>query len=180
MFNPCNNQSAIGNLVKTPELKQWGSGTLFCDFTLGINRPGEDAGTDFVRVRVKGNSAKALVQYGTPGRLIAVSGTHRQETVEHAGKAFHVSHLETIGFKFLDKKPGTNEVQAQDSGDAPWTEDAPVVKAAPKAAKPQLPAKAAPVPTQVGKAAPKAEPAPAKAGKQKVKVVSFSDDDIPA
>lgn len=188
MFNPCNNQSAIGNLVKTPELKQWASGTLFCDFTLGINRPGEDAGTDFVRCRLKGKAAQALAQYGTPGRLIAVAGSHRQETVEHAGKAFHVSHLETIGFKFLDKKPAGANVEIEETGDAPWEEDAPVVKAAPKAAKPQLPVKtavkAAPVPTPVGKAARpavvQAAPVPAKAGKQKVKVVSFSDDDIPA
>jgi len=193
MFNPCNNQSAIGNLVKTPELKQWASGTLFCDFTLGINRPGEDAGTDFVRCRLKGKAAQALVQYGTPGRLIAVSGSHRQETVEHAGKAFHVSHLETIGFKFLDKKPAGANVEAEEAGDVPWEEDdAPVVKAATKVAKPQAPAKvpakapakAAPVPTPVGKAARpavvQATPVPAKAGKQKVKVVSFSDDDIPA
>jgi single-stranded DNA-binding protein len=192
MFNPCNNQSAIGNLVKTPELKQWASGTLFCDFTLGINRPGEDAGTDFVRCRLKGKAAQALVQYGTPGRLIAVAGSHRQETVEHAGKAFHVSHLETVGFKFLDKKPATAEAEAEVAGDVPWDEDdapvAKVTKPAAKAAKPQpttkTAVKAVPVPTPVGKAARpavvQAAPVPVKAGKQKVKVVSFSDDDIPA
>lgn len=172
MFNPCNNQSAIGNLVKTPELKAWASGTNYCDFTLGINRPGEDAGTDFIRVRVKGNAAKALVQFGTPGRLIAVSGTHRQETVEHAGKAFHVSHLETIGFKFLDKKPTAAVVEVEE--EAPWEDDAPVIKVGTKAA-----GKAAAT-APASKAAAKAAPAPAKAGKPKAKVVGFSDDDIPA
>ena len=160
MFNPCNNQSAIGNLVKTPELRTWASGTTYCDFTLGCNRPGEDAGTDFLRVRIKGKAAEALVKWGTPGRLIAVAGSHRQETVEHKGEAFHVSHLETVGFKFLDKKPAA-EPAAVVADNAPWTEDVPVTKAA----------EAAPAKAET-KAAAKA---PAKKGKS----IPFSDDDIP-
>ena len=164
MFNPCNNQSAIGNLVKTPELRTWASGTSYCDFTLGCNRPGEDAGTDFLRVRVKGKAAEALVKYGTVGRLIAVAGSHRQETVEHKGEAFHVSHLETVAFKFLDKNPAAAPVKAAD--DAPWTEDVPVTKTVAKAA-----AKAE------TKAAPKTAP---KAAAKKGKSIGFSDSDIPA
>jgi len=164
MFNPCNNQSAIGNLVKTPELRTWASGTTYCDFTLGVNRPGEDAGTDFIRVRVKGKGAEALVKYGTPGRLIAVSGTHRQETVEHAGKAFHVSHLETIGFKFLDKNPNAAKAEVKAEEPAPWEDEAPVTKVAAKPAAKKTEAK----------------PATKPAAKGKGKSIPFSDDDIPA
>jgi single-stranded DNA-binding protein len=160
MINPCNNQSAIGNLVKVPELRTWASGTSYVDFTLGCNRPGEDAGTDFLRVRVKGKAAEALVKYGAVGRLIAVSGSHRQETVEHKGESFHVSHLETVAFKFLDKKREDVPAAAV-ADDAPWTEEAPVTKT-------------------VAKAPVKAETKNApKAAAKKGKTVGFSDDEIP-
>ena len=174
MFNPCNNQSAIGNLVKTPELRTWASGTTYCDCTIGVNRPGQDAGTDFLRVRIKGKAAEALVKFGTPGRLIAVAGTHRQETVEHAGKAFHVSHLETVAFKFLDKKPAVAEVEAEEDM-APWEEDeAPVAKAAPKAA-----VKPAAKPVAKAVAKPEVKQVAKTVTRGKVKPISFSDSDIP-
>ena len=65
----------IGRLTKDPELKNVGANnTANTRITLAIDRPGKDAGTDFINVSVWGTQAENVCKYLSKGRQVAVEG----------------------------------------------------------------------------------------------------------
>lgn len=167
VMNARNIQIATGNIKAAPsQVKYFGeNNTPYCDFVVCCDRGfTKEDGADFIKVRLIGKHAENAVKFGATGRLVTVSGTHRQYTTEYNGAPFHVSFLETWQITFLTAPP-----KPSSGGDAPFapfeTEDLSEAPAKPtaKAAKP---------------AAKAVKAAPAKAAKGKT-ISSFDPSDIP-
>lgn len=67
--------TGIGRLTATPELRQTQSGRSVCNYTLAIDRPGKDAGTDFLRCVCWEKTAEFAAKYLTKGSKVAITGS---------------------------------------------------------------------------------------------------------
>ena len=80
-----NRVEIIGRLTTKPELRYTSSNIAFCRFTIAINRPKREDGTqeaDFIDCVVWRGQAENLTKYQDKGNLIAVEGTLRKESYE--------------------------------------------------------------------------------------------------
>jgi single-strand DNA-binding protein len=99
-----------GRLTRDPELRQTGSGTSVCSFTLAVDRAGDrkqdESGYEsgFFDCNVFGNQAELAAQYLTRGSRAAVKGELKHhkwqnEAGDNRSKvevtAFHVEFLDT-------------------------------------------------------------------------------------
>lgn len=75
----------IGNLTTDVELKDVGEKKV-AEFGVAVDRPGADAGADFLRVVVWERQAETCAQYLAKGRRIAVDGYLRSRSWEDDGK----------------------------------------------------------------------------------------------
>lgn len=64
----------MGRLTKNPELRYTPQGTSVASFTLAVDRPGKDKGTDFIDCVAWRNTADFVVNYFTKGRKAVVEG----------------------------------------------------------------------------------------------------------
>lgn len=71
-----NQINLIGRITKKPELRYTTSNKAVCEFSLAVNRIGQDQ-ADFITCTVWGNQAENLCKYQDKGSLIAVSGELR-------------------------------------------------------------------------------------------------------
>ena len=70
-----NSVMLIGRLTRDPEVRYTsGSQMAVANFTLAIDRPGEERKADFPRVVVFGRQAETCEKYLAKGRLVAVEG----------------------------------------------------------------------------------------------------------
>ena len=59
----------IGRLTKDCELKHVGpQNTPYTEATLAVNKPGKDAGADFIRVKIWNKYAESTCKYTSKGR----------------------------------------------------------------------------------------------------------------
>jgi single-strand DNA-binding protein len=77
-----NNVTLIGNLATEIELRDVGDDKKVANFVLAIDRPGADAGADFVRVAVWNRQAEICAQYLAKGKRVAVDGRLRSRSWE--------------------------------------------------------------------------------------------------
>ena len=66
-----NNVSLIGNLASEVDLKEVGDKQV-ANFLLAIDRPGKDAGADFVRISAWEKQAEMCARYLSKGRRVAM------------------------------------------------------------------------------------------------------------
>jgi len=76
----------VGNLATEVELREVGTDKKVADFVLAIDRPGKEAGADFVRVSAWDRQAEACAGYLSKGRRVAVDGRLRSRSWEEDGK----------------------------------------------------------------------------------------------
>lgn len=68
-----NSVNLIGRLTKDPESRR-SKDMEVATFTLAVDRPGKDSGTDFIRCVAFGKSAEFAEDYFTKGLRVGVSG----------------------------------------------------------------------------------------------------------
>ena len=74
----------IGNLATDVEVRDVGDDRRVATFLLAVDRPGQDAGADFVRVSVWNRQADACARFLEKGRRVAVDGRLRSRSWEDA------------------------------------------------------------------------------------------------
>ena len=74
----------IGNLATDVDLHDVGEDKKVANFVLAINRPGQDAGADFVRIGVWNRQAEICAQYLAKGKRVAVDGRLKSRSWEDA------------------------------------------------------------------------------------------------
>ena len=77
-----NNVTLIGNLATEVDLRDVGEDKKVASFVLAVDRPGQDAGADFVRIAVWNRQAEICAQYLAKGRRVALDGRLRSRSWE--------------------------------------------------------------------------------------------------
>lgn len=70
-----NNIVLMGRLTAEPELRSTQSGKPVASFRIAVDRPGQDAGADFIPVSAWEKTAAFVCKYFHKGSMIAVQGT---------------------------------------------------------------------------------------------------------
>lgn len=93
----------IGRITKDPELKNVGANnTANTRITLAIDRPGKDAGTDFINVSVWGTQAENVCKYLSKGRQVAVEGRVQTGSyTDKEGKTVYTTDIVANNVEFL-------------------------------------------------------------------------------
>jgi single-strand DNA-binding protein len=78
--------SLIGNLASDVDLRELSGEKKVASFLLAVDRPGKDAGADFVRVSAWDRQAEVCAEYLAKGRRVAVDGRLRSRSWEEEGK----------------------------------------------------------------------------------------------
>jgi single-strand DNA-binding protein len=76
----------IGNLATEVELREIGADKKVASFLLAVDRPGKDAGADFVNISAWDRQAEVCQEYLAKGRRVAVDGRLRSRSWEEEGK----------------------------------------------------------------------------------------------
>jgi single-strand DNA-binding protein len=95
----------IGNLATEIELKDVAPDKKVASFLLAVDRPGKDAGADFVRVSTWNRQAEVCEEYLSKGSRIAVDGRLRSRSWEDAdGKRRSAVEVVANSVQFLDSR----------------------------------------------------------------------------
>ncbi len=70
----------IGNLASDVDVREVGEERRVATFLLAVDRPGQDAGADFVRVSVWNRQADACARFLSKGKRVAVDGRLRSRS----------------------------------------------------------------------------------------------------
>jgi single-strand DNA-binding protein len=93
-----NNVTLIGNLATDVDLHEVGEDKKVANFVLAIDRPGQDAGADFVRIAVWNRQAEICAQYLAKGRRVALDGRLRSRSWED-GEGTRRSVVEVVAHR---------------------------------------------------------------------------------
>lgn len=63
-----------GRLTADPELRKGKDDLSICSVTVAVNRPGKDAGADFIRCTAFGQTADIICKYCCKGGRVSVQG----------------------------------------------------------------------------------------------------------
>lgn len=98
----------IGRMTRDPELKTVGANnTSTTRITLAIDRPGKDAGTDFINVQVWGAQAENVCKYLSKGRQVAVEGRIQTgQYTDKEGKTVYTTDIVANNVEFLGSGGG--------------------------------------------------------------------------
>ena len=95
----------IGNVATDIELKEVGPEKKVASFLLAIDRPGKDAGADFVHVATWNRQAEVCDEYLAKGSKIAVDGRLRSRSWEDEdGKRRSAIEVVANRVEFLDSR----------------------------------------------------------------------------
>lgn len=72
----------VGRLVADPELRQTGGGADVCSFTVAVNRPGKDNGTDFIDCVAWRQTAEFVCRWFQKGDPIGIEGRIQTKNYE--------------------------------------------------------------------------------------------------
>ena len=115
----------IGRLTSDPELRVVGQGSQLCKFTLAVDRPNRNTGSqnaDFIPVVAWANLAEICGKYLKKGRLAYVGGriqTRKYQTTE--GENRYVTEVVASEMTMLDKAPSGSMSNSLESIDLQGT-----------------------------------------------------------
>ena len=100
-----NSVSLIGNLATDVDLKDVGPEKKVATFLLAVDRPGRDAGADFVSVSAWDRQAEVCGEYLSKGSRVGVDGRLRSRSWEDAdGKRRSAIEVVANRIDFLDSR----------------------------------------------------------------------------
>ena len=100
-----NSVSLIGNLATDVDLKDVGPEKKVATFLLAVDRPGRDAGADFVSVSTWDRQAEVCGEYLAKGSRVGVDGRLRSRSWEDAeGKRRSAIEIVANRVEFLDSR----------------------------------------------------------------------------
>ena len=121
-----NSLNAVGNLASDVDIRDAGtapdgSTRRVASFLLAINRPGQDAGADFVRVSAWGGQAESCHKYLAKGKKVAVEGRIRTSRKENEDGSFtNYFEINASRVEFLTPREQSSEEQGvQVAAEAP-------------------------------------------------------------
>lgn len=95
----------IGRVGRDPETRTVGSGKAVTKFSLAVNRPGREAGTDWFNVELWGKQAELGMSLLRKGALVSVAGAcHIDEYTDKQGNKQKVVGVSADGFQLLEKR----------------------------------------------------------------------------
>lgn len=77
-----NHITLMGRLTADPEMRMTQSGFNVTGFTVAVDRPGKNKGTDFIRCTAWKERAEFIKKYFFKGRMIAVEGRLQSRSYE--------------------------------------------------------------------------------------------------
>lgn len=105
----------MGRLTADPELKYTPSGVPVAQFSLAINRPGKDKGTDFFNCVAFNKTAESIATYVHKGNRLLVNGSLSQENfTKKDGTKVNQVKVIVNQFDFIESNKNS-ESQAMDS-----------------------------------------------------------------
>ena len=100
-----NTVNLIGNLATDVELKDIGEDKKVASFLLAIDRPGTDAGADFVYVSTWNRQAEVCAEFLSKGARVGIDGRLRSRSWEDAdGKRRNAVEVVANHVLFLDTR----------------------------------------------------------------------------
>jgi single-strand DNA-binding protein len=97
----------IGNLTRDPELRTTNSGISKCNFTVAVQRRGENKEADFIPVVTWRGLADNCGKYLAKGRQVAVLGSIQTRSYDAAsGEKRYVTEVVADEVQFLSKGGG--------------------------------------------------------------------------
>lgn len=107
-----NNVNLIGRLTKDPELRRTAQGKPVANFTIAINRIGND-NTDFIDCVVWDKQAENLQQYCSKGDQVGVVGRLQTRTYQNnENRTIKVVEVLCNMIEYLQKKATTQSTNA--------------------------------------------------------------------
>jgi single-strand DNA-binding protein len=94
----------IGNLATGVELKDIPPDKKVASFLLAVDRPGKDAGADFVSVATWNRQAETCDQFLAKGSKVAIDGRLRSRSWEEDGKRRTAIEVIANRVQFLDPR----------------------------------------------------------------------------
>lgn len=109
----------MGRVTKEIELK--GTNTLYCNFTLAVNRRSKEKETDFISCKAFGKTAESISKFVQKGQQIAIEGRIQIGSYEKDGNKVYVTDIIIDTFYFADSKkesptPSTEVRYTEDVG----------------------------------------------------------------
>lgn len=99
-----NSATLIGNLATDVNLKDVGEDLTVGNFLLAVDRPGKDAGTDFISITTWNGTAKACAQYLAKGKKVGVTGQIRTRRWEQDGENRYAVEVRASRVEFLSPR----------------------------------------------------------------------------
>ena len=99
-----NTVALIGNLASEVELKDVGDDKKVANFLLAVDRPGQDAGADFIRVSTWNRQAETCAEFLAKGARVAIDGRLRSRSWEEDGKRRNAVEVVANRVQFLDSR----------------------------------------------------------------------------
>ena len=113
-----NRACLVGRMVAKPEFRYTNSNIGFTNFTIAINRPKKEDGTqetDFINCRAWRKTAEVICKYFDKGNQIGIEGRIQTGSYEDKdGNKRYTTDVVVDNITFLDKK-GTNNVEIQEA-----------------------------------------------------------------
>jgi single-strand DNA-binding protein len=117
-----NDVKLLGNLASDVEIKDVSEGRQVASFLLAVNRRGENAGADFIRVETWNGTAKACNTYLSKGARVLVDGAIRTSRYTKDDETRYSFKVSAGSVQFLSPKAGTPEGHQTDAA-PPQTDD---------------------------------------------------------
>lgn len=109
----------IGRIATDLELKQTANGKSYLGFTLAVNRPKKEDGTqeaDFIRCKTFGKTAELVSQYMHKGSRLGVVGTIQTGSYQNQeGQTIYTTDVMVNRVEFLEPRKEQNASQAQNT-----------------------------------------------------------------
>lgn len=108
-----NNVILLGRLVEDPEVRYTQSGTAVVNFTMAVDRPGKDKGTDFIPVVAWNKLAEIIGNNLSKGRRTLIEGNLRVSSYEKDGQKRRKTEVVAEKMFFVDSKSGTGKSESK-------------------------------------------------------------------
>lgn len=129
MAKSINQVILMGRLTRDPELRTTTTGKSVSNFSLAVDKAGQDAGTDFFDVVAWERLAELVQQYLTKGRRCLVQGRLSQRQWEQDGQKRSRIEIMANDVTFLDGPTANDSAAATSTTAAPaskTSEEAPI------------------------------------------------------